>query len=178
MSSRRRVVLAFLAACTAAALSPARTAPLAAQDGSGVGPPLGSAPPDAQVEDLDGNSLSLSALIGERAALLEFWASWCENCEALEPQMDEIHERFSDRLAVVAVAVAVGQSRRRVRRHVDAHEPAFPFVYDAGGEAVRAYSALSTSVVVLLDSDGTVAFTGVGPEQDLLGAVEALLAGS
>jgi len=178
MRSRRRVALAFLAAWTGAALALVRAAPLAAQDGAGVGPPLGSAPPDAQVEDLDGNSLPLSALIGDRAALLEFWASWCENCEALAPQMDEIHQRFSDRLAVVAVAVAVGQSRRRVRRHVDAHEPAFSFVYDAGGEAVRAYSALATSVVVLLDSDGTVAFTGVGPKQDLLGAVEALLAGN
>lgn len=176
--SRRRVVLAFLAACAAAPLPLARTAPLAAQEGTGVGPPLGSAAPDAQVEDLDGEPVSLSALIGDRAALLEFWASWCENCEALAPQMAEIHERFSDRLAVVAVAVAVGQSRRRVRRHVDAHAPAFPFVYDAGGDAVRAFGALSTSVVVLLDADGTVAFTGVGPDQDLLGAVETLLGGS
>lgn len=140
-----------------------------------MGPPLGAQAPDAQVEDLDGTAVSLAGLIGDRAALLEFWASWCEDCEALEPQMQEVHERFGDRLAVIAVAVAVGQSRRRVRRHVDAHGRGFAYVYDAAGEAVRAFDALSTSVVVLVDEEGRVAFTGVGPEQDLVGAVEAML---
>ncbi len=154
----------------------ATAGPGRAQDGAGVGPALGAQAPDAQVEDLDGAPVALSGVIAGRAALLEFWASWCENCEALEPQMQEIHERFGDRVAVVAVAVAVGQSRRRVRRHVDAHGRGFAYVYDGSGEAVRAFNALSTSVVVLLDAQGRVAFTGVGPEQDLVGAVEAMLA--
>lgn len=149
----------------------------AQDDATGVGPPLGSPAPDAQVEDMDGNAVSLLDLIGGGPALIEFWASWCENCEALEPQLAEIHERFGDKMAVVAVAVAVGQSRRRVRRHVAAHEAGFAYVYDARGEAVRNYQALATSVVVLVDAQGRIAFAGVGPAQDLVGAVEKMLGG-
>jgi thioredoxin-like negative regulator of GroEL len=61
--------------------------------------------------------------IGEVPTLIEFWAVWCENCEALQPQLDKIRATYGDRLNVVAVAVAVAQSLRRVRRHVEEHEP-------------------------------------------------------
>jgi Redoxin len=75
------------------------------------------------------------------------------------------------------VAVAVSQSVRRVRRYLEDHDPGYPYLYDALGAAVRAYEAPATSVVVLLDADGRVAYTGVGPDQDLVAAVESLIGG-
>ncbi len=145
-----------------------------AQD-DGLGLPVGTPAPDAHVEDLDGNALSLLDAMGGGPALVEFWASWCDQCELLQPQIDEIQERFADRINIVAVAVAVNQSARRVKRHVDRHAPGYAFVYDAKGEAVRAYEALTTSIVVLIDGDGRIASTGVGPQQPLVEQVEAML---
>ena len=147
-----------------------------AQD-EGLGLPAGTAAPDAQVEDLEGNAVSLLDVIGRGPALVEFWASWCEQCELLQPQIDEIQERFAEQVKVVAVAVAVNQSVRRVRRHVERHAPGYAFVYDVNGEAVRAYQALTTSIVVLIDGEGRIVSTGVGPQQPLVEAVEAMLGG-
>ena len=143
----------------------------------GLGLPPGTPAPDAQVEDLEGNTVSLLDAIGSGPALIEFWASWCEQCELLQPQIDEIQERFAEQVKVVAVAVAVNQSVRRVRRHVERHAPGYAFVYDANGEAVRAYQALTTSIVVLIDGEGRIVSTGVGPQQPLVEAVEAMLGG-
>ena len=168
---RRGDRLVALALATAALVALPGAA--AAQDG--VGLPAGALAPDAQVEDLDGNPVALHDLIAGRPALLEFWATWCEQCEALEPQIDEVQERFGDRLTVVAVAVAVNQTPRRIRRHVDRHAPDYAFVYDAGGEAVRAYQAFTTAVVVLVDEKGRIVSTGVGPDQPLVEAVEGML---
>lgn len=159
-------------AAVVAALTLAATA--GAQE---VGLPLGTQAPPAQVEDLEGNTVQLLDYIGGGPALVEFWATWCENCEALQPQLDEIHARFGDRLKVVAVAVAVSQSVRRVRRHLEEHDAGYPYLYDKRGEAVRAYKAPTTSVVVILDAEGKVAYTGAGAEQDLVGEVERLLGG-
>lgn len=151
--------------------------PLAAQAGEGsVGLPLGTEAPGATVQDLDENEVELLDIVGDGPALIEFWATWCELCEALQPQLDEIHATYGDRLRVVAVAVAVSQSLRRVRRHVEEHDPGYPFLWDGRGNAVRAYRAPTTSVIVMLDAEGRVAYTGVGAEQDLVGAVEAMLA--
>lgn len=159
---------------TRVALAAAGWDTAAAQDG-GLGLPPGTPAPDAQVQDLDGNAISLLDVVGSGPALIKFWASWCEQCEALQPQVDEIQARFSDRVTVVAVAVAVNQSPRRIRRHVERHEPGYAFVYDAGGEAVRAYQALTTAIVVLVDGNGRIVSTGVGPGQDLVGSVETML---
>lgn len=150
--------------------------PVLAQ-GSGVSLPLGTSAPDASVEDLEGNAVSLQDVIDGRPALLEFWATWCPLCEALQPQLDRIQAEYGDRLAIVAVGVAVNQNPRRIKRHLERHDPGYPYVYDARGEAVRAYKAATTSIVVLLDAQGQVAYTGVGADQDLEAAVRALMAG-
>lgn len=147
--------------------------PLAAQ--SGIGPVLGSEAPEVTVQDLDGNEVRLGDVIGQRPALIEFWAAWCPQCEELQPQLDRIQREYGDRLRIVAVAVAVNQNPRRIRRHLDDHDPGYPYVYDAGGEAVRAYGAATTSIVVILDAEGRVTYTGVGPDQDLVAAVREVL---
>jgi thiol-disulfide isomerase/thioredoxin len=140
-----------------------------------VGLPLGTQAPAAAVEDLDGNAVELLDIVKGKPALIEFWATWCENCEALQPQMDEIHATYGDRLQVVAVAVAVSQTVRRVKRHLDEHPAGYPYLWDAKGAAVRAYKAPTTSVVVILDGDGRVVYTGSGGGQNLLAAVAKVM---
>lgn len=143
-----------------------------------VGLAVGTTAPDAAVEDLDGNPLQLLDLFEGKPTLLEFWATWCEQCEALQPEIDAVHAQFGDQVNVVAVAVAVAQSQRRVRRHLEQHDPGYPFVWDASGAAVRAYEAPTTAVVVLVDADGQIAYTGVGADQDLVSAVSAVIGGN
>lgn len=147
--------------------------PLTAQ--SGVGPALGSAAAPATLQDLDGNTVQLLDVVGERPALIEFWATWCPLCEELQPQLDRIQREYGDRLQIVAVGVAVNQNPRRIRRHLEDHDPGYPYLYDAEGEAVRAYRAATTSIIVILDAEGRVAYTGVGADQDLVAAVREVL---
>jgi len=171
LPSRGRTSRSSVWACALfLALAPADG--LLAQD---IGLALGSQAPAAALENLEGQVVQLLDYVRGKPALIEFWASWCEQCEALQPQLDRIYRRYGDQVAVVAVAVAVGQTQRRVQRHVDEHEPGYPYLYDAKGSAVRAYQAPTTSVIVILDAQGKVAYTGVGPQQDLVGAMERVV---
>ena len=137
--------------------------------------PIGTQAPAVMLEDLEGNEVALLDVIDGKPALIEFWATWCEQCEALQPEIDRVQAMHGDDVTVVAVAVAVAQSVRRVQRHIADAGHDYPFLYDAAGAAVRAYQAPTTAVVVLLDAEGKVAYTGVGPDQDLMGAVERVL---
>ena len=146
---------------------------LSAQEEVGIG--RGEVAPAVEIEDLDGNPFDLGDLLGSRPVLLEFWASWCEVCEALAPSMERAYEQYGDEVSFVIVAVGVGQSQRNVRRHVEEHPAGYQFLYDGRGRATRAYSAPTTSYVVIVDAEGKVAYTGVGGDQDLEAAVREVL---
>ena len=53
-----------------------------------VGLPLGARPAPVVIEDLSGAAYDLGKWVGLTPMLLEFWATWCENCAALLPEME------------------------------------------------------------------------------------------
>lgn len=142
-----------------------------------IGLPVGAEPGSARVEDLDGNAVDLGRYIGNGTpVLLQFWATWCSLCAALEPRMLAASERYRDQVEFLVVAVGVNQSLRRVRRHLEGHEMAGRVLYDGDGAAVRAFMVPSTSYVVVLDGGGRVAYTGLGADQDIEAAIEKAMA--
>ena len=145
--------------------------PASAQD---VGLPLGTVPDAVVLEDLDGNAVDLAAYIGEGPVLLEFWATWCPVCEALEPRMQAAFDRYGDEVAFLIVAVGVNQSPRRIRRHLEDHPLPGTFLWDGRGRAARAFQAPTTSYIVVLDADGKVTYTGTGEDQDIAAALQAV----
>ena len=138
-----------------------------------IGIERGATPVGMALERLDGagGALDLSESIGRKPVLLEFWATWCENCEALHPQMLEAHAEFGDRVEFFAVAVGVNQSPERIRKHLEELPLPFPTLWDARGAAVREFEAPNTSYIVMLDSDGKVTYTGTGARQDIQAAI-------
>ena len=137
---------------------------LPAQD---IGLPLGTRGPALMLADVDGKSVDVGRYIGTRPVLLEFWATWCPLCKALEPSLKAAHARFRDRVQFFGVAVAVNESPRSIQRHLADDPLPFPMLYDADGAAVRAYQAPTTSYIVVLDRTGKVAYTGTGESQDI-----------
>jgi thiol-disulfide isomerase/thioredoxin len=146
-------------------------------DGQDVGLPVGSLAQAAMVQDLQGNPVQVLDLIPKgKPAILEFWATWCELCAAIQPQMEQIQKENGGKINIVAVGVGVGQNIRRIQQFVDQHKPGYTYVFDNRGNAVRAYLAATTSIVLMLDANGKVVYQGVGADQDLLGAVKKVLA--
>jgi thiol-disulfide isomerase/thioredoxin len=136
-----------------------------------IGIAIGTRPEAVTIEDLDGRPVDLSQIIGKKPVLLEFWATWCPLCAALFPRIEAAHARFGNRVEFVVVAVAVNQSQAGIKRHLTRHPMPFRILWDGNGRAVRAFQAPSTSYVVVLDSAGKVAYTGLGAEQDIEAAV-------
>jgi thiol-disulfide isomerase/thioredoxin len=137
-----------------------------------VGLPLGATPSPVVIEDLEGNAVDLGEFIGKRPVMLQFWAQWCEICEELLPQVRAAKKKFGDRAEFLLVGVAVNQTPRSIKRHVAKHRMPGRVLWDVNGRATRAFMAPSTSYVVVLDKRGSVVYTGVGEEQDIVAAVQ------
>jgi thiol-disulfide isomerase/thioredoxin len=161
----------FAVALTAGALSLATPRALRAQD---TGLPLGSTAPKAIVNTLDGKAVNL-ADVAKGPALIEFWATWCENCEHLLPTLKRVHAEYGNRVKFVGVSVSVNQSPKRVQLHVAKHGVPGLQLYDTQGNATGAWDVPATSYVVVLDKRGRVVYTGVGGDQDLEKAIRKAL---
>ena len=155
------------------ALAMAVAAPAVAQDDLGI--PLGTTPKAVTIEDLDGQPVDLGQYIGKKALVVEFWATWCPLCRALEPKMAAAREAHGDEVEFVIVAVAVNQTKASIKRHLVRHPLPGRVLWDTNGNAVRAFQAPTTSYVVTLDATGKVVYTGAGEDQDLGAAVRAAL---
>lgn len=147
-------------------------APALAQD---IGLPLGTVPPATTIEDLDGNPVDLTRWVGRQPVLIEFWATWCPNCEQLFPHLAAAQRRYADSVAFLVVAVAVNQSQRSIKRYLERHAMPFTVLWDTRGRAVRAFDAFTTSYVVVLDAGGRVVYTGTGGGQNVIPALERAL---
>ena len=146
--------------------------PVRAQE-SGIA--VGTKAPVAKLETLDGQGADLAKFIGKGPVMIEFWATWCENCKELEPAVLAVQKKFAGRVQFVGVAVSVNQSPELVRRYVAKHGLAGTQLYDRKGTAIDAYEVPATSFIVIIDRAGKVVYTGLGGKQDLEAALKKTL---
>jgi cytochrome c biogenesis protein CcmG/thiol:disulfide interchange protein DsbE len=161
---------AFCIALAAASIVIARPAMAQADDGISVG----TSAPSVVVTDVAGKAVRVTPTIG-RPMLIEFWATWCEFCERLEPTMKAVYGKYGSKVQFAAIAVNVNQSPNRVAKHVKERSLLYPVYYDGSGKATQAYDVAATSFVVIVDKKGKVAYTGVGDKQDLDAALRRVL---
>jgi thiol-disulfide isomerase/thioredoxin len=141
----------------------AGAAPASAQEGLKVG----ARAPAVVINDLDGKPVDLAQYIGRKPYMLEFWATWCSVCEELLPKVKAAHTAYGAKVEFLGVNVTVNQTKERVRRYLERHDPPFRTLYDEQGVAARAYDVPITSYIVIVDAEGKVAYTGSGADQDI-----------
>jgi peroxiredoxin len=169
----RHVVWTALAAVIVAAGSATAAPALRAQ--SSVA--MGDSAPNATLTRPDGTPVQLSQYIGKTPVLLEFWATWCPNCRALEPRMQQVAAKYGNRIKLLGVAVSVNQTSARAAAYAAKHKLPTEILWDGDGNASGAYDVPATSYIVIIDKQGKIVYTGVGADQNLDAAVSKALAG-
>src|SRR5690606_26648454 len=90
----------------AQALVPSAKAPLGAACRPLMPTPKTGALPELELEDLDGNPVSLADFRG-KFLVVNFWATWCEPCTREWTDLDVLGTRLTDRDDVMVIAISV-----------------------------------------------------------------------
>lgn len=145
------------------ALAAAGAAAFAVLMGGGTPDPIGrgTLAPDFTLPRLsDGKPVRLADLRG-RVVLVNFWATWCEPCEAEMPAMERLHAELGGadfELLAISVddeAADVGAFRERLQL-------SFPILLDPDESVARAYQTFRYPETLLVGPDGVIVERYIG----------------
>jgi thiol-disulfide isomerase/thioredoxin len=96
-----------------------------------------------------------------KCVLIEFWATWCPPCRKSIPLLNRLHERFSDRLAVIGISEENEAAVRALR------EPAIRYysAIDTQQRSKKAVGVRGIPHVIILEPEGYVVWEGFPLQQ-------------
>jgi peroxiredoxin len=110
----------------------------------------GSTAPDFTLSTLDGDSVTLSQHQGS-PVLLEVGATWCPDCKAAAPELQELHENYPD---LIILAVNSNEDAATVKDFADEHGLTYPIALDEDGEVMRQYRVLAIPTLFFCRQQG------------------------
>ncbi len=119
---------------------------------------VGEIAPEIISKDTDGKTIALSTLIGKKVLMVYFWASWCEGCEAENPNIVRLYNKFKDR-GLGIYAVALDSDKAEWLKAIKKHRFTWTNVSDLReweSEAVKTYNVNGTPAIYLLDKEGRI----------------------
>ncbi|HEX2978796.1 MAG TPA: redoxin domain-containing protein [Anaerolineaceae bacterium] len=129
------------------------------QDTKEVDLKIGQPVPDFTLEDLEGNSVTLSQYRG-RSVILNFWATWCVPCKNEMPLLEEQSREYADELVVLGVNAREG--RELASAFVDEIGVSFPILLEQAGNVIGAYQVRGYPTTFFIDPDGNLRAVHIG----------------
>jgi peroxiredoxin len=116
--------------------------------------------PDFTLNRVNGGTLKLSEYRGVKPVVLDFWTSWCPNCQRDMPRLNQMYEKHKDKVEIIGINIE--ESPKVAQKFVDARGITFPVVLDPEGLVAREYGIQYTNVHILIDKDGSVSDVVLG----------------
>ena len=121
---------------------------------------VGKAAPNFQLQNLDGQSISLSDLKG-KPMLINFWATRCPPCVFEMPYMQEIHNEWSGK-GLILLTINIGDSSSEVEEFLQNHNLSLPVLLDTKLDVAQKYNTRYIPTTFFIDKDGIIQAKVIG----------------
>ena len=116
---------------------------------------LGSAAPDFQLQDNNGNLVSLSALRG-KVVMVNFWATWCPPCRAEMPSMEKLNQAMAGEDFVILAVNIEANGRSSVADFLETSPHTFPILFDDQGVVQKLYGVYKFPESFVITKEGLI----------------------
>ncbi len=131
------------------------------------------------VDVVDGGRIDLAGYRG-KVVILDFFATWCEPCRLLAPELQTVYGRYKDK-GVVVIALSADEgpdATASVRAYMKELRLSYMAAVD-GERVMKQYGVYSLPTTVIIDRDGKIKSKHLGLTADyakrLSSEVEALI---
>ena len=114
---------------------------------------IGNPAPDFTLNTLDNQPIKLSQFRG-KPVLINFWATWCQPCEAELPLLEQTYQANQDKLVIIGVNMR--EDAGTVAARVDKVGLQYPVALDSSGDVTNRYQVRAFPTSLFVDKNGIV----------------------
>lgn len=129
--------------------------------------------PEFVGQTLDRKTISLANLQG-KVILLNFWATWCNECRSKMPMFERLHREFATQ-GLSVIGINARERTATVREYSKELGLTFPLVLDSRGEISAAYGVIGLPTTFLIRRDGQAVALAVGSREWASAPARALI---
>lgn len=118
-------------------------------------PKAGYEAAEFQLQGLDEQTYAVGGK-ENKLIFVNFWASWCGPCELEAPDLQKLHENYSDVMTIYGVNATHYDKERTARQFVEDFEFTFPILMDREGGVTSQYKVNTFPTNFLIDKDGII----------------------
>lgn len=118
---------------------------------------------DFSLEDLDGNTVTLTGLLEKGPVMISFWALWCVPCKEEMKIMSEVYNKYKDSgFVYVAMNQDSPKSSAKVKSYIESKEYKFIVLLDTDTHVFENYGGQNLPFSVLINRKGDIVKTYTG----------------
>jgi len=117
-------------------------------------PTVGNLAPNFQLDNLEGESVSLSDFRG-KPVMLNFWATWCPPCVSEMPYIQQMYEEWRDK-GLILLVIHMGGSPSQVKEFLQSHNLSLPVLLDINQDVAQKYGIQYIPTTFFIDKDGII----------------------
>jgi tetratricopeptide (TPR) repeat protein len=134
---------------------------------------LNTPAPDFTVKTLSGEEITLSALKGNKAVIIDSWATWCGPCRMEMPKLQEFYNKHSDKVEIIAVSNET--ELKTITDFIEKEGFTFKIVQDTAGVVKEKYPSKYIPFLTIISKDGLIIETFTGYNEKIIEELEKLL---
>lgn len=139
-----------------------------------AGPARDTLPAGPTVQSEAGEPIDLAATYRGRVLVLDFWAGWCQRCEASIPRVRRLAAAFAHQ-GLVVIGVNASEKPAAARQAALDFGIDYPIVLDPTFAFATSMGATGLPQVLVIDRDGAVAHRASEIDEATLAVVRRLL---
>ena len=108
-------------------------------------------------KDLNGNTVDLNTIVGNKPVMLVFWAVKSKDCKKKLPEINKLFDKYSEKgLVFIGIDVGKKDTAEQARAFVKENNMAYPNILDKDGELLEKYALNGVFALIAAAKDGTV----------------------